>query len=108
MLEQLARVRELDDLALVHHGDAIGERFNGCEVVRHKHVATAELVLQLAQELDHASANRRIERGDRLVEQHQARFAGERPGDTDSLALSPGELVRIADRIVLLQTHLRQ
>ena len=45
-----------------------------------------------------AIARQRIERAERLVEQHHARLGGERAGDADALLLAARELVRPARR----------
>ena len=94
---------ELDDFADVHHGDPIGQSFDGREVVRDEHIGTAKLLLQLAEQVDHTAPNRGVERGHRLVEQHQPRLAGQRARDPDTLALAAGELVRVTRRVSLLQ-----
>ena len=43
-----------------------------------------------------AVAQVRVEAGERLVEQHQPRGRGQRPGERDALALAAGQLVRVA------------
>lgn len=44
----------------------------------------------------HAGAQAGVERRERLVEQHDAWFGGERPGEGDALLLAAGELMGIA------------
>ena len=52
-----------------------------------------ELILQL-------KTCDRIERSKRLIEQHQWRLRGQRPGDSGTLPLAPGKLARIAPPIL--------
>ncbi|WP_460495609.1 hypothetical protein [Glycomyces tarimensis] len=49
-------------------------------------VSQAEPVLERAQKAEDALAQARVERVRGLVEDEQARLAGERPGDVDALA----------------------
>ena len=64
------------------------------EVVGDEDVAEVELVLQVVEQVDDLRLDRHVERGNRLVEQDQARVDGQRPSDPDPLALAAGELVR--------------
>src|SRR5690606_36072164 len=52
----------------------------------------AELAADLLQVAHHDVAGRRVERGDRLVGQHDLGFLGERPGDAHPLALATGQV----------------
>src|SRR4051812_26582340 len=51
-VELLGR-RELDDLPEVHHGDPLGHVAHHGEVVRDEHVAQAESLLQVVEQVDH-------------------------------------------------------
>ena len=66
------------------------------EVVRDQQVGEAELVLQLAEQVDDLGLDRDVERRDRLVEDDQPRPQRQRPGDPDPLPLAARELVRVA------------
>ena len=59
-------------------------------------IGSAEPRLQLAQLGAQPLAQRRVERGERLVEQQRARLAGERARERGALALAAGELVGVA------------
>ena len=50
------------------------------------------LIAQGANQVEHLLRLRDAQRGGRLVEQHHARIAQDRPGDGDGLPLSAGEL----------------
>src|ERR1700722_8837807 len=65
-----------------------------------------ELVLELAEQVDHLRLDRDVERRDRLVEQDQPRVERQRARDPDPLALTAGELVREAVEMLGLQSDL--
>ena len=88
--------RDLDDLAEVHHRDAVGDVPHHRQVVRDEHVAQAELVAQVVEQVDDAGLDRHVQRRHRLVQDEQARVQRERAGDADALPLAAGELVRVA------------
>ena len=52
----------LDDLAQVHHGDAVGDVAHDGEVVRDEQVGQAELVLEVLQQVDDLRLDRDVER----------------------------------------------
>ena len=66
-------------------------------------VGQPELVLQVVEQVDDLGLDRDVERGDRLVEQHQPRVDRERARDADALALAAGELVREAVDVLGVQ-----
>ncbi len=43
----------------------------------------------------HVAADQRVERRERLVEEHDRRVGGERPGESDPLLLTAAQLVRL-------------
>ena len=64
-----------------HHG----------EVVADEEIGQAELYLQPDEELQDAPPDRRVECGDRLVENDELRARGDGAGDGDALTLAAGE-----------------
>ena len=62
---------DLDDLAEVHHRDAVGDVAHHREVVRDEDVREAQLVLQVLEQVDDAGLDRHVERRHRLVEDEQ-------------------------------------
>ena len=84
----------LDDLAPVHEDDAIGDRAGKSHLVRdaqHGHAGAGQLDHDVEHLLDHLG----IERGRRLVEQHDARVHAQRARDGDALLLAARELAGI-------------
>ena len=71
--ENLLGRPQLDDLAEVHHGDAVGDVPRHAEVVGHRHDRQTGLVDERAQQQEDLAADRRIERRHRLVGEEQLR-----------------------------------
>ena len=88
-----ARSRVLHDAAVVQDRDDVGERQRLVLVVGHEDDRRAERCEQLLDLGAQAVAQARVERGERLVEQDQARLRRERPGHRDALLLAARELV---------------
>ena len=87
---------DLLDLAFVHHRDAVGHTQGLLLVVGDKNKGDAEAFLQVFQLGAHLRAQLGIEGGERFVEQKNLRFANNGPRQSDALALSAGQLRRLA------------
>ena len=98
----------LHDLARVHDADPVAQRADDAEVVGDEQDRGVRLGAQLADEVEDARLDRRIETGRRLVEHEQLRIGGEGHGDDDALLHPARELVRVAlddpDRVGDLDT----
>ena len=90
----LGAVAGLDDLALVHHRDAVAEVADDVEVVGDEQVGDAGALLDLQEQREHPRLGREVERRDRLVADDQLGRERQRPGDRDPLALAAAELAR--------------
>ena len=93
--EQRLHRRLLDDLAAVHHGDAVRHLGDDAEVVGDQHDARAALGLQRAHQVEDLRLDRDVERRRRLVGDEQLGLGGERHGDHHPLRLTARELVRV-------------
>ena len=71
------------------------------DVVGHQHHGLAELGLEPAELVLQPAADDRVDGAERLVHQQHGRVRGERAGDADALALTTGELVRVATGVLL-------
>ena len=98
LAKELRRGRELQDLAAIQHGDAVGKRHRLGLIVRdvdHRRagarVKTRELGL-------HGGAQMHVEIGERLVEQHERGLGDEAAGERDALALAAGQHRRAGAR----------
>ena len=103
VLVESSSVADLDDLAEVHDGDAVGDVPDDRQVVGDEDVGEAELVLQVLEQVDDLRLDRHVEGGDRLVADDELGLERERAGDADALALAAGELVRVA--VVVLRVE---
>ena len=86
------------DAPVAQHGDGVGERERLRLVVRDEQRARAGGAQDRGDLLAQALAQAGVERGERLVEQHDLGVGGERAGERDALALAARELVRVRAR----------
>ena len=93
--EQRLDRRLLDDLAAVHHGDAVRRLGDDAEIVGDQHHARAPLGLQCPHQVEDLRLDRDVESRRRLVGDEQLRLGGEGHGDHHPLGLAPRELVRV-------------
>ena len=101
-------IGQLDDLAQIHHGDAVTDVLDDREIMRHEEIGETKFFLQILEQIDDLRLDRDIERGDRLVADDEARIDGQRAGDADALPLPARELMRIAFHRVGSQPDLRE
>lgn len=80
--------------ASVAHGDQMVTALSGCRVVGHHGECLAELVDQLTEQGEHLGAGLRVEGPGRFIGEDDVRAGEQGPGDGDTLALSPGQLMR--------------
>ena len=93
--ENIGGAAGLDDLALGHDADPVGDLADNAEVMRDEQKRHAALGFQAGEQLQYLRLHGHIERRRRLVGDQQLRLVGERHGDHDALALAAGQLVRI-------------
>ncbi len=74
------------------------------QIVGNKEISESEFLLQVLQQIDDLGLDRHIQCRHRLIADNQFRLDGERTRDTDALALTAGELVRITSHVIRLQT----
>ena len=99
MAEEGLGLVHLDDLAGVHQHHAVRDLARKAHLVahhQHGHAVEREADHGVEHLLDHL----RIERGGRLVEQHDLRLHAQRARDRDPLLLAAGELSRIFVRLL--------
>ena len=104
--EQRPLLRQLDDAAQIHDGDAVRDVLDDGKVVGDEQIGHAEVALQIGQQVDHLRLHRDVERGDGLVAHDQLGSQRQGAGDHEALALAAGELVRKADHLVAAQADL--
>ena len=96
-LENLLGRPVLDDLAVAHDDDVVGQRPHDLEVVADEEIGEVVLRLQVAQQVDDLRLHAHVERRGRLVEHDEARLQHHGAGDGDALPLAAGEFMRIAE-----------
>ena len=108
MGDQLLGVRQLQDIALVDDGNAIGNVTHHRKVVGDEQVGDAALLLQLAQQVEHLRPDGHIQCADGLVRHDELRLYDQRPGNADALALPAGKFVGEAAGKLRQQTHIQK
>ena len=93
--EHLLHRALLDDLAVVHDADDVGDAPHDAEVVGDEQQAHAEPLADVGQQFEDLRLHRHVERGGRLVGDQQVGLVRKRHGDHHALALPAGQLVRI-------------
>ena len=83
--EELPHRGLLDDLAVVHHRDAVAELSDDAEIVGDQQHAAGVLVDQRPQEAQDLRLDGDVERRGRLVGDEQRRVERQRDGDRDAL-----------------------
>ena len=67
----ILRRSHFDDAPQIHHGDRVAHVRHRRQVVGDEEVGEAQVPLEIAQEVQDLGADGDIERGDRLVEDHE-------------------------------------
>jgi hypothetical protein len=91
---------QLNDLAYVHHGDAVAHMLDDREVVRDKQVGEFELRLEIEHQIQDLGLDRDVEGRDRLVGYDQTGVEGESTSDSYTLTLAATKGVREAPNIL--------
>ena len=92
---KIARGRAgLDDLAVLHHRDPVGDAAHDAEVVGDEQHPHALGLLHVGEQRQDLGLDRHVERGGGLVGDQDVGAVGQRHGDHHPLALAAGELVR--------------
>ena len=97
--EELLRRRVLDDAAVGHEDDAVGDAAREAHLVghaEHRHAVLGQADHGVEHLLDHL----RVERRGRLVEQHDLRVHAEGARNRDALLLAARELARVLVRLL--------
>src|SRR4029077_4711159 len=104
MREQLSCGTFLDHLAVSHHDQAACERRNNPKVMRNEEVGQVFPNLQIAQEIHDLRLDQHVEGGCRFVQNHERRFKNACACNGDPLPLAAGELVRVAESSIRIET----
>ena len=96
MREKRLRIVRLNDFAVAHHSDAVGDLSDDAHVVRDEEDRHADLFLQLLDKREDLRLDSHVKRRRGLVGDEELRAAGKRHGDHHALAHAAGELMRVA------------
>ena len=109
-LENVAGRTPLDDLAVLHYADPVGDPPHDAEIVRDEQHRHAEVALELRQKLEDLRLDRDVERRRRLVRDQEVGPVRQRHRDHDALPLPARELMGIGGQPALrvLDSHLVQ
>ena len=93
--EDLADPSLLDDLALLHDDDPIGEVGDDAHIVGDQQNRRTQTILQVTHEVEDLSLDCHVKSRCRLVRDQQFGVEGKRHGDHRTLTLAAGELVGV-------------
>jgi hypothetical protein len=108
VLVKFIPVREFYNLTQVHNGDPVTDMPDYRKVVSYEKKGQTILVLQVFQKVYNLGLDTYIQSGYRFVCNDKAGIGCQSASDSDTLALAPAKLVRIAVGEMPAQPHLFQ
>jgi len=105
MAVQRVAVRHLHDATDVHHRDSVTDVPDDAQVMGDKKVGEIKLTLQFDEQVEDLRLNGDVQRGYRLVGDHQSWIQGQGPGNDNPLSLPAAELVRETVDVLGQETH---
>ncbi len=100
ILEQTPVWRDLDNPSKIHDRDAVTDLINHVQIVRDEEVGQPHFPAKPHQKIQNLRLHRNVQRGNALVAYNKLRMQRKRSGNTDSLLLPAGKLVRISAQMV--------
>src|SRR5512139_321114 len=94
-VEKLFRASMFHQLSDVHHHNAVANVFDHAEIMRDEQIGEMEFALQVLEKIERLRLDRNIQRADGFITDHQLRVERQSACQTDALALSAGEGVRV-------------
>ena len=95
VVKEFFTVSQFHQIAQVHNTDAVTDVLDHGKVMRNEQVGRAGLLLDILHQVNDLCLNGNVQRRDRLITYDEFRFYSKCTGDTDTLLLSAGELMRI-------------
>src|SRR5262245_58508246 len=87
---------EFDNLAEIHHGDAVADMCDDPQIVTDENVSQMEFALEVGEQVEHVSLDRYVERRHHFVAYDQRWLENERTRNIGALFLATGDFVRIS------------
>ena len=106
IVEELLRLRDLHDPALIDNDDAVADEADDGKIVRYEEIRQAPLLLEPLEQVEHLRANGNVKSGDRLVSDNKLGLHDDGARKADTLALTAGELMRIPCEMLRKETDL--
>jgi hypothetical protein len=96
---------DFDGMAQIHDQDALADVFHHGEIVRDEEQGNAAFALDVLEQVDDLCLDRNVKSADRFIANQQAWFNRESARDTDALALTAAEFVRVTEGVFLKKTN---
>ena len=106
MVKDFLRGRKLNHIAQIHDADSVRNILYNRKVMRDKQIGQLGIFLQILKQVDNLRLNGYIQRRNRFIADYKLRLNSQRSGDTDTLTLTAGELMRETMQKIRLQTAL--
>ena len=104
-VEQLLCVRNLYDISFVDNTDTVGNEPYDGKVMGDKQISNLFFSLEFLQQIEDLGTDRYVQCGDRLIGYNQLRLHNHGTGQTDTLALSAGELMWVTGQVLRQKTN---
>ena len=101
VLIQVVAICNLNQMAIVHNADTVGEILDNGKVMGYEKYAETHLVLQIVQQIYNLRLHGNVQRGNRLVCNYKLGFGDYRAGYAYALALTTRKFVRIAGGVFI-------
>ena len=102
---KLIAVSQLYHPAQIHNDYPVRNVLNDREVMSDEQICETHLILQILKHVDDLRLNGYVKGRDRLVADDELRIYREGSRDTDTLSLSAREFVRVAVRMLGIQSY---
>ena len=104
-VEELLRVCDLYDIALIDNADSVGDKSYDRKVVSDKQICDISFFLELLKKIEYLRTNGHVESRDRLVRDYKLGFHDHSSRKTYSLSLTARKLVGVTSKVLGEQTY---
>ena len=105
ILKKLLTVSKLNKRSQIHNTNTVTDMLNHGKVMGNKQISQSTLSLKLLQKVDNLCLNGNVQSGDWLITYDEIRVYRKSAGNTNTLALSAGKLVRKTVCVLCLKTN---
>ena len=104
-VKQLLCIRNLYDISFVDNTDTVGNEPYDGKVMGDKQISNLFFSLEFLQQIEDLGTDRYVQCGDRLIGYNKLRLHNHGTGQTDTLALSAGELMWVTGQVLRQKTN---